>query len=347
MKRIITCSDGTWNKQDNKDHGVDAPTNVSQLHKLICDFDTNGIEQKAFYDEGVGSRWPHIPGAVFGSGINANIKQAYEFIAENYNPGDEIYLFGFSRGAYTARSVAGLIRNSGLLQKGHINKLSEAFALYRRRDDNSKPDSLEAIGFKKKYCYDDVRIKFIGVWDTVGELGIPIKAFDTINKELLNCCFHDVKLSSFVDYAFHALAIDEHRIPFEPALWEQRDNAKGKQVLEQVWFPGVHSDVGGGYCDHGVSDGSFLWMIDKAKATGLEFHELSAIKPNLADKIHDSMSGLYRISGSVNRKIGNGPDFNEHISASAEERLNADTNGYQSTSNPFLAKFLKNNQPKS
>jgi len=256
MKRIITCSDGTWNKPNEKDEGVISPTNVWKLYDLIALKDMNGVVQIPFYDEGVGTEWyDHLIGGLFGMGINQNIIQAYQFIADNYEQGDEIYLFGFSRGAYTARSVAGFIRNSGLLRKEYIDKLEEAFLLYKRRDDKSKPDADEAVEFRKNYCFDNVRIKFIGVWDTVGELGIPLEVFNEINRDLLDCRFYDVKLSSYVDYAYHAVAIDEHRKQFLPTLWEQQQDEKdAQQVMEQMWFTGAHCDVGGGYNEHGLSD---------------------------------------------------------------------------------------------
>ena len=343
MKRIITCSDGTWNKPDEVEDGVVSPTNVSKLSKLIAPNDNTGVVQVTFYDKGVGTEWyDHLLGGLFGMGINQNIIQAYQFIAENYEQGDEIYLFGFSRGAFTARSVAGFIRNSGLLHKEYAGtKLKEAFLLYKRRDDKSMPDSDEALDFKKKYCYDNVRIKFIGVWDTVGELGIPLEVFDKFNRKILDCRFHDVQLSSYVDYAYHAVAIDEHRKPFLPTLWEQQQKGiDTHQVMEQIWYAGVHRDVGGGYDVHGLSDCALHWMIEKAENVGLKFNDYSTIIPNPIDKIHNSMSQLYEIFGSVERKMGNGPDYNETISPDAKTRWYANTEDYRSTANPDIQNFV-------
>ena len=341
MKRIITCSDGTWNKPNELVNRVITPTNVWKLYDLIAPNDDTGEAQVKFYDEGVGTNWyDHLRGGILGMGINQNIIQAYQYIAKNYEQDDEIYLIGFSRGAYTARSVAGFIRNSGLLHKEYAGtKLKEAFLLYKRRDDKSMPDSDEALAFKKKYCFDNVRIKFIGVWDTVGELGIPLEVFDKFNRKILDCRFHDVQLSSYVDYAYHAVAIDEHRKPFLPTLWEQQKGNDVHQVMEQMWYTGAHRDVGGGYNECGLSDCALKWMIEKAENVGLKFKDDSAIIPNPLDKIHNSMSLFYEIFGSKDRKMGNGPEYNEILSPAAKTRWNTNTENYRNTANPNIQYF--------
>ena len=347
MKRIITCSDGTWNTPKETDGGVISPTNVSKLNDLIATVDTHGVPQKAFYDEGVGTEWyDKIAGGLFGMGINRNIIQAYQFIADNYEPGDEIYLFGFSRGAYTARSVAGFIRNSGLLRKEYIKtKLKEAFLLYKRRDDNSKPNASEAIEFRKKYCYDNVRIKFIGVWDTVGELGIPMAIFNKINRNILDCQFYDVELSSYVDFAYHAVAIDEHRIPFLPTLWKQQQKGKDEgQIMEQRWIAGVHRHVGGGYKEHELSDCALSWMLEKANNVGLAINDDNSVVANPFGEMHNSMSLLYQIFGSKDRIIGNGPEYNETIAPSTIDRLQHNIDNYIVNSNPGLTACISKNK---
>jgi len=345
MKRIITCSDGTWNKPNQTDEGIISPSNVYKFYKFIPEIGNDSIKQVSFYDKGVGTDWyDSITGGMFGMGINKNILQAYQFIAENYDQGDEIYLTGFSRGAYTARSVAGFIRNSGLLRKDFVNsKLEDAFTLYKRRDDKSHPNSDEAKEFRANYCYENVRIKFIGVWDTVGELGIPFDLFDIINKDVLNCRFHDVELSGYVDFAYHAVAIDEHRKPFLPTLWEQQpESEQAGQKMEQVWFTGVHSDVGGGYNEDGLSNCTLYWMIEKAKRVGLHFNE-GIISQDPYDEMHNSMKFYYEIFGSVNRKMTKDPDYNESVSPTVYNRLNLNTDNYKRKANPNLAKFIKSN----
>lgn len=308
-KRIIICSDGTWNTPDQKDRGEVRPTNVTKMALSVASKGTDGKIQIVFYDKGVGTGWGlnRWIGGMFGTGISKNIEDAYRFLIETYKVGDEIYLFGFSRGAYTVRSTAGLIRNCGLLKKEHADKFKDAYKLYRRRDDKSRPNSVEAQLFRKSYSHE-VRIKFIGVWDTVGSLGIPLDGLRFINK-LLRLEFHDVKLSSYVDNAYQALAIDERRKPFLPAIWEKQKHAINQKV-EQVWFAGVHSNVGGGYEDTGLSDIAFLWMKEKAELCGLSFDDTALrqlgilIAPNWNGKLRDSKTGFYRLTGDHIRSIG-------------------------------------------
>lgn len=230
-----------------------------------------------------------------GGGVDANIMDGYQYLIENYQELDEIYLFGFSRGAYTARSLAGMIYNCGILKREYFEKLPEAYRLYRDRKPDTHPEEDKAMIFKKMYSHMP-RIKFIGVWDTVGSLGIPLSLFSVINRKRYQ--FHDVKLSRIVDYAYHALAIDEQRAPFIPTLWRKSANSES-QVLEQVWFPGVHSNVGGGYEDESLSDVPLQWMVTKAALTGLVFQKtlLSDIKPNPQGHMYDSMDCLYRFLG--------------------------------------------------
>ncbi|RYY30226.1 MAG: DUF2235 domain-containing protein, partial [Sphingobacteriaceae bacterium] len=213
MKRIITCSDGTWNKPNQVYKGQPVSTNVQRIFEAICNSDDQQTQQIKYYDEGIGAegswlnRW--IDGAT-GEGIDDNILSAYKFILWNYQPGDELYLFGFSRGAYTARSLAGLIRNCGILKNNDLSLIKEAYQIYRSRNSVTDPNGDEALAFKQKHAYyQNLRIKFIGVWDTVGALGIPSRWFQWYNNKKYQ--FHDTTLSSITDYAYQALAIDEKR----------------------------------------------------------------------------------------------------------------------------------------
>lgn len=261
MKRLVVCSDGTWNKPDQPN-----PTNVVEVATTLKQVDAAGISQLLFYDPGVGtSTFDHLRGGAFGVGLSKNIQQAYHFLVFNYEPGDELFFFGFSRGAYTVRSAVGLIRNSGVLKREYLGKSEEAYQLYRRRDDASHPASDEATRFRQQYAHEPP-VKFIGVWDTVGALGVPLPLVSKFWE------FHDVRLSRSVQYAYQALAIDERRRHFKPALWEQHPEAPPTQVLEQVWFAGVHSNVGGGYASAGLSDIALLWMVNKAEGCGLAFN---------------------------------------------------------------------------
>ena len=185
----------------------------------------------------------------------------------NYEPGDEIYLFGFSRGAYTVRSLAGMIRNVGVLHKSAAERVGDACRLYRRRD--AAPDSEEAAAFRAGHSRE-VAITFIGVWDTVGALGIPTRGplgrFTARRHK-----FHDVELSGIVKHAHHVLAIDERRGPFRASLWQAKP--KLGQIVEQVWFSGVHSDVGAASGDPSLSDAPYQWIKARASAAGLALND--------------------------------------------------------------------------
>lgn len=303
MKRIITCSDGTWNAPTEK-----VRTNVQKIFDLIEKRDLKGIQQVKFYDEGIGAQGGIVTrmlNGATGKGIDDNIKDIYKCVVWNYEPGDEIYLFGFSRGAYTARSLAGLIRKCGILRKSDLKLISKAYDLYRNRD--AGPESDEAKTFKSNYSYEVAHIKFIGVWDTVGSLGIPLNAFQWINKKKYS--FYDTTLSSIIDYAYHAVSIDEQRSNFQPTLWVKSPNADSRatpQVLEQKWFAGVHSNVGGGYPDEGLADIALKWIIDKAMATGLAFDEEAIkdyVKPNCEGTLYNSRTGIFALTSGKVRQI--------------------------------------------
>ena len=326
-KRLVICSDGTWNIPDRQDRGKVRPSNVAKMALAITPRAADGTEQLVFYGKGVGTGpLDRLRGGAFGWGLSKNIQDAYRFIIEHHEPGDEIFLFGFSRGAYTVRSTAGLIRNSGVLKREHRDKVSDAYHLYRRRDDASQPSKVEAQLFRKQFA-KEVRITFIGVWDTVGALGIPTGIpwlpgswLSFINRRWQ---FHDVKLSSFVDNAYQALAIDEKRPQFMPTLWKQQPHAQHQQ-MEQVWFAGVHTNIGGGYEDAGLSDITFLWMKDKAEACGLAFDQdyiQQTFVPNHLGELRDSKTGLYALLRDAVRSIGEGYNANEAIHRSAVDRM--------------------------
>ncbi len=326
-KRIVIGSDGTWNRPDQKDQGQTRPSNVAKLALAVAPQGADGKRQIVFYDKGVGTGFglDRLLGGAFGTGLSKNIGDAYRYLVGHYDEGDEIFLFGFSRGAYTVRSTAGLIRNSGILRREYSNRFKEAYALYRRRDGRSHPTAIESRLFRKSYSHE-VRIKFIGVWDTVGALGMPVRGLRFVNR-LMGLEFHDVKLSSTVEYAYQALAIDEKRKPFRPAVWEPQPHAVG-QTLEQVWFAGVHTNIGGGYVDTGLSDIALVWMIEKAETAGLAIDQAVlkelAVRPNQAGKLRNSKVGLYAMTPDYNRPIGRAAGTNESVHPAAEARYRED-----------------------
>lgn len=324
-KRLVVCCDGTWNVPTQKYR-----TNVAKVARAVRPVSATGIEQRVHYLDGVGTKASErLRGGAFGWGLSEKVREAYRFLVENYEVGDELYLFGFSRGAFTARSLAGLVRNSGILKLAHENRLKEAWALYR--DRGKDPKHPEAAKFRARYSHE-TRIRFIGVWDTVGALGIPVPG-PRILKPLANlvnshCAFHDTTLSSWVDGAFHALAVDEQRRAFAPTLWHQQADAEG-QELRQVWFSGVHCDVGGGYQDTSQSDLGLRWMVARAAEYGLDIDTgaLGLGRFDALGELHESRTKFYRLTRPLHRPIGQSesdgehrPDGHEFVSATAKTR---------------------------
>jgi uncharacterized protein (DUF2235 family) len=330
-KRLVLCCDGTWNTPDQASGGRPSPTNVTKLALAVADRADDGQEQRVFYHRGVGtSRWERFSGGAFGVGLSRNVKDTYRFIVENFEPGDELFFFGFSRGAFTARSAAGFVRNAGILRPECAGRLDEAYALYR--DRRAYPRGIESQLFRRSYSHE-TRIRFIGVWDTVGALGIPLSGLRFVNAFNRRWQFHDTDLSTTVDAAFQALAIDERRQPFQPAVWRQQADAR-HQRLEQVWFAGVHCDVGGGYQDASLADIALLWMADRARSCGLTFRpnpfpaeapagaadEVVVVRPNAMGDLHESRKAFYRLLPPYERPIGEKDPVHEYASSTAVQR---------------------------
>lgn len=291
-KRLVVCLDGTWNTPDDEGRA----TNVVKIMRALRPADDNGVAQVAFYDKGVGTGGfiDRIRGGAFGHGLGENVRDGYRFLGNNYQPGDEIYLFGFSRGAFTARSLAGLIGACGLLTKSTLGRLMEAWTYYRTSPKQRSADMLEKL---LEWAHQDVPIACIGVWDTVGALGVPVERLKFFNRGKYQ--FHDTTLGRSVKVALHAVAIDERRGPFGPTLW-QTPVPDAKQIVEQVWFPGVHSNIGGGYKDSGLSDLALDWMIRRVAAhTPLAFDDAYVaefVEGDAMATLYESRSALYTAS---------------------------------------------------
>ena len=324
MKHLIVCCDGTWQSEDTGE-----PSNVWKLCNLLADRDAHGAAQRIYYQPGVGTdvsrsrlarRLSRLLGGGLGWGLDDNIKQAYRWLIREYEPGDSYWLFGFSRGAYTARSLAGLLRNCGLLEPRHEDQIDQAMRLYRARDPASHPRAPQSRSFRRNYSRELEAIAFLGVWDTVGALGIPSSLGPVARLVNRRHQFHDVALSSRVRRACHALAIDEQRRAFQPSLWGEAAQRRG---VEQVWFAGVHSDVGGGYAEAGLSDITLAWMIDRAGATGLAFDTdrvAGELGPDALARLHDSRWLIHRVPGlSRPRRIK--PGHRQFVHPSAVQRL--------------------------
>ena len=292
MKRIVICADGTWNRPE-KDLSKDHPTNVLKLARAIKPIDAQQVSQQVFYDWGVGSYYDPVIGGATGKGINKNIVDDYRYIVQNYSPGDEIFLFGFSRGAYTVRSLCGLIYNCGIVKRPDARLIQAAFDHYKKPGKAYHPDGEKSVEFRAQHSHPGRNVKFVGVWDTVGALGIPFSFLGLLDKKDE---FYDTKIGPNISVARHAMAIDERRSDFKPTIWQQREGLD----LKQVWFCGVHSNVGGSYKPD--KDGTLLsdiplqWMIKEAKSAGLslEQHLTQNLNPNPQATLHNSRKHIYR-----------------------------------------------------
>jgi len=287
-KRIVFCSDGTWQKASNH-------TNVYKLYTSLV----TSADQSPIYDDGVGADGGPILeliGGAFGTGLWKKIQEGYTQICQVYEQGDELFLFGFSRGAYTARSLAGMIAACGLPAQDFSDEMvGLAFDAYR--DRLNRPAKLQKLAPWKMFATD---IKMVGVWDTVGSLGIP-SAIGQIDPIVYG--FLDTSLNPKIKNAFQALAMDERRAQFPPTLWTGPTNAD--QHVEQVWFTGAHSDCGGGQPDDvegnkELSDVPLSWMMSKAIGLGLAVYPGYAARyappmdPSFAlAKFHDGWSILH------------------------------------------------------
>jgi len=325
-KRLILCADGTWNHPEQVRGDDPSPTNVIKIARSLLPQDETGIEQIVWYQWGLGtrSRIDRFLGGFFGSGLEENVEAAYHFLAVNYAEGDEIFLFGFSRGAFIVRSLTGMIGNVGLLRKDSIDLLDEAYERYRSRSRRDRPRSPATEAFRQAHARE-VEIRFLGVWDTVGARGIPLRALNVWNR--FRHGFHDVTLPRIVRNAFQALAIDERRGLFSPALWEMKGSGPVPgQRIEQTWFPGVHADVGGGYADSGLADGALLWMAERAAECGLAFDDraLSVVAdPDFRGTLHRSRKGYHRLTFQRVREMGTAYPETESVHASALARMEA------------------------
>ncbi|KAL5117538.1 hypothetical protein ACEQ8H_004568 [Pleosporales sp. CAS-2024a] len=343
FKRLIVACDGTWMDSDDvaKNGKIAVPTNVTRISRAIKAVSQDGIQQIVNYHAGVGtegSKFARFVGGTVGKGVAENVREAYSFLANNYNHGDEIFLLGFSRGAFTARSIGGLIGEVGLLTKKGLHSLPQVYQdVQHRRDDNYAP-TYPDIPFPRKpsasdprYAYElerrgltrlDIPIKVIAVWDTVGSLGIPriglLQRVGLQLKESRATSFYDTKLSNCVENAFQALALDESRSSFSPAVWEKPEG--NRTTLRQVWFPGAHANVGGGYDDQQIADISLAWMMsqlepfldmrddylfEQDEANEKYYKKTEGdVRPWSFGRIYNELTGLFALGGSTMRKPG-------------------------------------------
>ena len=339
-KNIVICSDGTWNSPEDTDRGVPSPTNVCKIFKAVLTPGSSTptlVPQLKWYDGGLGAhlgRWGRlldfvggliasrtkgmaapfsklgvlIEGAT-GLGISQNICEAYTWLCKVYQPGDRIFLFGFSRGAFTIRSLSGMIYHVGLMKSEYV---SDVPLHYKRYRDWSKEVGSHAESSRDKRAVNIItesdklhdknrlRIHFLGVWDTVAALGIPLWGW-SFELFRLRTAFHDTTLVPMIDNAYHAVAMDEWRSSFMPVLLKAPPPEIAKPNFEQRWFRGAHADIGGGYGRCGLSDIALKWILEKAVECGLRVDEsiFRELKPDVTGPLHDAVarSSVYKGAG--------------------------------------------------
>ena len=342
-KRIALFLDGTWNN-------VSDNTNVWRL-KSLC---SRSSEQLVYYSAGVGTQTgERLSGGMFGIGINEEVIDAYQWLVEHYEPGAQVFIFGFSRGAFTARSLAGFISKCGLLKPGSPVSMKQMFERYRK----GTAQSVLALGkvvesglpledrWIKEYSRP-IPIWFQGVWDTVGALGVPLPCVPNVSREDFAFLETDLRIND--THAYHALAIDEHRKAFAPTLWVKSTPKQGDTYpprdldhVEQRWFAGAHANVGGGYENDLLAQIPLQWLMNKAIAHGLEFKDnvvidgdenTSPIRDSLAEMAHGIYEVLtlgkhyYRPIGAEPRDTGDAVEstINETIDGTVFDRWRAD-----------------------
>lgn len=319
MKRIVICADGTWNETEkvSKETGRPQPTNVLKVARAVRARASDGRDQVVYYHKGVGTlgKTDQLTGGAFGDGMELNVRDLYRFLVYNYEEGDQIFLFGFSRGAFTVRTLVGFMAQIGLLQKDDEYYTRKMYALYQSSTKVESPEWNDA--FKRiKDHRPTPPVEFIGVWDTVGALGVPGVLGNLLNRNKYQ--YHDIDLHPNVKHAYHALALDERRKPFSPSLFSRPEGWAG--VLEQAWFPGVHSNVGGSYSPDGLANEALHWMVEKAEGRGLEFDStyLAYYRPCFNSTLNDSMEIWYR---SMVREVGAGQGDGQCIHQAALDRV--------------------------
>jgi uncharacterized protein (DUF2235 family) len=345
VKRIALFLDGTWNN-------VDDNTNVFRL-KSLC---AKSPEQLCYYSAGVGTQMgQRLTGGLFGIGLNDEVERAYQWLVEHFEPGAQIFIFGFSRGAFTARSLAGFISKCGLLKQGSPISMTQLYARYRRGDAPSiltlahviDSELLPEDRWIKKYSRS-IPLWFQGVWDTVGALGVPLPWLP--NASTKDFAFLETDLRINDTHAYHALAIDEHRKAFAPTLWTKVSSKDGigpeprsLERVEQRWFVGAHANVGGGYENDLLAQIPLSWLMDKARLHGLVFTDDVVIDGDantcsIRDSYAEMARGAYKVltlNKPFFRTIGAEPidtstsvttTINETIDASVFQRWQKDAN---------------------
>ena len=352
-KRLALFFDGTWNTPKDI-------TRVHAAHKLVKETPA----QKTAYFKGLGTaKGQAFTGGIFARGLGKNVREGYQWLVENYEDGDEVFIFGFSRGSFTATSVLGMIMRFGLLRPGATLTTDDIFDRYEKWNEHPRLYSLrfEQKKGKTDFTPEDqalldqsrrIKIKMLGIWDSVATIGFPVGNISRFSRKALK--FHNPRASSLYENIYHALAVDEHRKGFRPTLFHDyiRHTESPEQILEsrakletrveQRWFCGAHGDIGGGD-NVQVSNAPYGWILSHAENLGLELSGAIPVTLNLsAAPLNDSykkfLKGIYpilRLGRRYQRKIGARPThkkddliepIHETIDKSVFERWRADPN---------------------
>ncbi|KAF8078667.1 hypothetical protein FPV67DRAFT_1466003, partial [Lyophyllum atratum] len=346
-KRIIICCDGTWQDGVSSEERS-SYTNVLRLTRTIHHEDRRFkpvIPQIVFYQSGIGSDrnlYSRYVEGTMGGSLGDKVEEAYAFIAHNYHPGDEIFLFGFSRGAYTARMVAMFIGEIGILSRKDMDHFAGIFIAYQKLGKSDDAEEAKALKLKLyPWTQHDSRgklradsgqtkftIKCLGVFDTVGSFGLPEELAYGSPEVRTIFGFPDKVLGPHVERAYQALALNETRADFSCAKFEQTVAGRERgQTLKQCWFTGSHSDIGGGYPDHDLSDLTLTWMAAQiGDILSLDIKYLASLLHPVAlwgkHKPHNSATGVFVLARSIERPIPTCPNdvTRETIHASVLEQ---------------------------
>ncbi|MCY4011109.1 MAG: DUF2235 domain-containing protein [Gammaproteobacteria bacterium] len=333
MKKLIVCVDGTWNTPTMEDNGEPAPTNVFKFYRAL---DDECNDQCAYYHTGIGTeggRLANILDGAFGGSLEDHIRDVYLWLAERYEAGDDVYLLGFSRGAFTVRCVAGMLKRPGLVTLSSVASLqARREAVGRAYEAYADKDQRVEVHLPDDELHNEgkaVPVRFLGVWDTVGALGIPdeLEFTNLMLDRKDRWEFHDTALGENVKTARHAMALDEIRASFTVSRWDPASFAESDRDVGEKWFPGVHGDIGGGYEDSSLSDLALEWMIDEAKQAGLQFHNgvSGQIKGNPLGVMHQSYKGVFAALRSRPRRApmiaASEPSLDKSVIARQQARL--------------------------
>ena len=311
-KNIVVCCDGTGAEYGRYEEN----TNVVRLFAVL---QPDSDEQISYYDPGVGTYSPlgnpltnwlekNLMMAS-GRGVTRNVQKAYKYLMDYYEPDDQIFLFGFSRGAHTVRELGSLIERCGLLTKGSDNLIPYAVRLWKQ------DDPVRCSGFRAAFSRQSCKPHFIGVWDAVAAVGwLAWRRY-----------YKHRQPSPDIPFAYHAVAVDENRWYFQVSDWDESKAREG-QTIEQMWFPGSHSDVGGYEAKRGISNISLVWMLENAESKGLLLKDRwrSQLPENVEEDIRASRKHIWRLVPPKKRVIPENAKI--HPSVEQRQRYRSDYN---------------------